>query len=83
MSYYSYERKRIPIEKKPVYKYPLVMKGTLSGVVINMIAESEGTVIGVGQRDIHRRPYTTGEYRSDWCMNNFKPFEPVMGKTKE
>ena len=65
------------------YKYPLVLKGTLSGVVVNMIAESEGTVIGVGQRDSERRPYALGETRSDWYMRNFKPFEPAMSKTKE
>ena len=65
------------------YKYPLVMKGTLSGVVVNMTAKSEGTVIGVGQRDIESRPYALGEARSNWYMRNFKPFEPAMSRTKE
>ena len=64
------------------YEYPLVMKGTSSGVVVNMVAESEGTVIGGGQRNICSRPYDIGEYRSDWHMSNFKPYKPTMGKTK-
>lgn len=67
----------------PNYKYPLIMKGTSSGVIVNMVAESEGTVIGGGQREKSRRPYSIGEYCSDWCIANFKPFEPTMGKTKE
>ena len=64
------------------YKYPLVMKGTASGVVVNMVAESEGTVIGGGQRDIRSRLYTIGEYHNDWMMENFIPYEPTIYKTK-
>ena len=76
------KKKGIPFKKKSVYEYPLVMKGTTSGVVVNMVAECEGTVIGNGQRDKRRRPYTIGEYRSDWWMGNFKPFEPIICKSK-
>ena len=62
--------------------YPKIMKGTSTGVVINMIAPKVGTVVGLGN-GLGRGFYTLGERRDDWVMSNFIPFKPKIVKVKE
>lgn len=55
------------------YKYPLLMKGIVSGRIVNMISHGKGTVVGGGHG---RHSYTKlGRYSDDWAMSSFKPYK--------
>ena len=59
-------------------KYPCIMRGALSGVIVNMASPSVGTVIGTG----HSNKYNIGHYSGGWCMDYMKPYTPKIVKTK-
>ncbi len=55
------------------YEYPLLMKGTSSGRIVNMTAHGKGTVVGTGQDACgHKR---IGTHSDGWVMKNFKPYK--------
>lgn len=56
------------------YKYPLLMKGIVSGRVINMTAYGKGTVVGSGHRS-DGFPTRVGKYSNEWHMSSFKPYK--------
>lgn len=53
-------------------KYPLLLQGRLSGVIVNMTAHGEGTVVGTGHGNHYRG--TLGTHSRGWAMRNFKVF---------
>ena len=55
------------------YKYPLLMKGIISGRIINMTAHGKGTVVGSGHSI--GIPARLGKYSDTWHMSSFKPFK--------
>ena len=60
------------------YKYPLVLRGTLSGVIVNMTSPGVGTVIGTG----HSNKHVVGYHSENWFMEYMKPYTPKIIKTK-
>lgn len=60
--------------KEPTkYKYPLLMKGTMSGRLILMTSYATGTVVGSGNSiGFVKR---VGRHSTDWSMHSFKPFK--------
>ena len=54
-------------------KYPLLMKGVMSGRIINMTAYGKGTVVGSGH-DRQGAP-RIGHYSEGWAMSSFKLFK--------
>ena len=60
------------------YKYPIVLRGNLSGVIVNMTARGVGTVIGTGHSNKHK----VGYHCSGWAMQYMKPYTPKIVKTK-
>ena len=53
-------------------KYPLLMKGIISGRIINMTEYDKGTVVGSGHE---RYPVRLGKFSDTWSMGSFKPFK--------
>lgn len=68
------------------YKFPLLMRSTATGLVLLVEKYStipdrvSGTVKSLGHGHSLN---TVGDYREDWCLSVFEPFEPIMCKTKE
>lgn len=58
---------------KDKYKYPLLMKGIISGRLVNMTAYGKGTVVGTGhdRRNLSR----IGQYSDGWSMYSFRPYK--------
>jgi hypothetical protein len=63
------------------YEYPLLMKGTISGRIINMTAYGKGTVVGSGHGN--RLPTRIGQYSEGWSMECFIPFVGVCHDCKD
>ena len=59
------------------YKYPVVLRGTRSGVIVRFTADKVGTVIGTG----HSR-HKIGYYSDGWAMGLMEPYEPKLVETK-
>ena len=70
------------------YEFPLLMRSTATGLVLLVEKYStihgrvSGTVKSLGHGHSHSLN-TVGDYRDDWCLSVFEPFEPIMCKTKE
>ena len=63
------------------YKFPLLMKSTATGLIIlaegittgsGRSARVKGTVKGSGNGGSMNK---MGDYREDWCLEVFEPFE--------
>jgi hypothetical protein len=63
------------------YKFPLLMKSTATGLIIlaegitsgsGRITRFKGTVKGSGNGCSSNK---MGDYREDWCLGVFEPFE--------
>ena len=69
------------------YKFPLVMRSTISGMLVMMDSAKDGNgqgkVIsnGNGSKNSYRA-YTIGERLDDWNMDVFIPFTPEITETK-
>ena len=60
--------------KEPVkYKYPLLMKGNMSGRLVLMTAYGEGTAVGTGNGPSYNK--RLGQHSTGWSMYAFKPFK--------
>ena len=68
------------------YKFPLLMRSTATGLIVLMEGYStipdsvSGTVTSSGNGHSTNK---VGDYREDWYLRVFKPFEPKIAKTKE
>ena len=60
--------------KEPTeYKYPLIMKGSMSGRLILMTSHATGTVVGSGNGGGYSN--RVGQHSNGWAMHSFKPFK--------
>ena len=64
------------------YKFPLLMKSSATGLILlvegitsgsGRAARVKGTVKGTGNG--YGSSHRMGDYREDWCLGVFKPFE--------
>ena len=68
------------------YKFPLLMRSTATGIILlaekytTMPDRVSGTVKSLGHGCSMNK---VGDYREDWCLSVFEPFEPIVCKTKE